>query len=340
MTSLKHVQPSDLEAVDGHRILLRVEPRGGKVIDWVQEHAAELERLLQANGALLVRGLKIMSSREFGQVLAAAFGEELINYTYRSTPRTELRGNVYTATEYHPGETIPQHNENAYANKWPMRIGFLCMIPSASGGATPIADSRRVYELVPAAVRERFERKGVLYVRNYGDIDLPWSEVFQTSDKAEVERYCRENALEFEWRANGWLRTRQVNAAVATHPLTGEKLWFNQAHLFHISALRDAVRESILAAVKEEDVPRHAYHGDGSPLEEDDLRSIRDAYAQLKYSFAWQKHDLLLLDNMLYTHGRQPYEGERQVLVGMARPVSASSAQGTAAAQREAAGVH
>jgi alpha-ketoglutarate-dependent taurine dioxygenase len=333
MTNLKHVQPDDLEAVDGRRILLRVEPGAGKAVDWVHANAAELERLLQARGALLVRGLKIMSSREFGQVLAAAFGAELLNYTYRSTPRTELRGNVYTATEYHPGETIPQHNENAYANKWPLRIGFLCLIPPASGGATPIADSREVYELVPDDVRERFELKQVLYVRNYGEIDLPWSEVFQTEDRAEVERYCRENALEYEWRGNGRLRTKQVNAAVATHPLTGERLWFNQAHLFHLSALRDAVRESILAAVKEEDVPRHAYHGDGSPLAEDDLRRIRAAYAQATYWFEWQKHDLLLLDNMLYTHGRQPYQGERQVLVGMARPASARGLEADVAAR-------
>jgi alpha-ketoglutarate-dependent taurine dioxygenase len=34
--------------------------------------------------------------------------------------------------------------------------------------------------------------------------------------------------------------------------------------------------------------------------------------------FPWSAGDVLILDNMLMMHGRQPYEGERRVLVAMA----------------------
>jgi len=50
---------------------------------------------------------------------------------------------------------------------------------------------------------------------------------------ADVERFCAENDLTCEWLGNGQLRTKQVNAAAMTHPVTGERVWFNQAHLFH-----------------------------------------------------------------------------------------------------------
>jgi alpha-ketoglutarate-dependent taurine dioxygenase len=323
MEILNETEAFTLEEIAGHDILLRVDTGGLRATEWIARNAAEIDRLLQREGALLVRGLKIMSSKEFGQALTGFFGEELINYTYRSTPRTELRGNVYTATEYHPGETIPQHNENAYSNLWPLRIGFLCLLPSPTGGATPIADSREVYKRIPAPIREKFEAKGVMYVRNYGDIDLPWTEVFQTTEKADVEAFCRLNGMSYEWFPDGGLRTRQVNQAALKHPVTGEMVWFNQAHLFHISALPDEVRSSLLAAVSEDRVPRNACYGDGTPLEVETLDVIRDIYDELKYSFAWQKDDLMLLDNMLYTHGRQPFQGERKVLVGMARPVNA-----------------
>jgi len=307
-----------LAEAGGREILLNVDTTGQKLLDWAEENKDRVEELLLQRGVLLIRGLKFPSSKQFGQLLAILFGEELMGYDYRSTPRTELRDNVYTATEYHPSETIPQHNESSYANKWAMRAGFLCMLPSEVGGATPLADSREIYKKIPAEIREKFEAKGILYVRNYGDIDLPWTEVFQTTEKEVVERFCAENDLRFIWKEDGGLRTEQVNPAVAVHPVTGDKVWFNQAHLFHVSSLRPEVRESLLAVCGENDLPRNAYYGDGQPLEEDVLQIIRDVYASETFHFDWRKNDLMILDNMLFTHGRQPFSGDRKILVGMA----------------------
>ena len=87
-------------------ILMQVDAGGKKAIDWATEHQEEIEARLVRDGALLIRGLNILSSKQFGKLLEAMFGAPLINYSFRSTPRTELRGNVYTATEYHPSEVI------------------------------------------------------------------------------------------------------------------------------------------------------------------------------------------------------------------------------------------
>lgn len=318
MSDLDSLQPADLELHHGIRILLEVDAAGEKASSWAERHQSTIRRLLRDNGALLIRGLRIPSSRLFGEVLTTLFGEELVQYQYRSTPRTELRGNVYTATEYHADQVIPQHNENAYSNQWPTRIGFLCVQPAESGGATPIGDSRLIYDRLPPAVRERFERKGVLYVRNFSDIDLPWTEVFQTDDRQQVERYCLDNDIAFEWLPNNGLRTRQVNPAVIEHPVSGDKLWFNQAHLYHPSNLDPAVERSLREVMGEVELPKNTYYGDGSPIDRDDLQLIRDLYERTKVAFPWQKNDLMLLDNMLYTHGREAYSGSRQVLVGMA----------------------
>lgn len=319
MATLGNVDCADLEPVQGTRLLLNVDLQGTKVVDWAQENRAHVERLVQSNGALLIRGLKFLGSQQFGTVLSTLFGEELMQYTYRSTPRTELRGNVYTATEYHPDQVIPQHNENSYSNRWAMRIGFLCTLPSPVGGATPICDSRLVYREIPEAIRARFERHGVMYVRNYSEIDIPWTEVFQTTEKADVESFCRANQLDYEWLGDRHLRTRQVNQASAVHPVTGAKVWFNQAHLFHVTNLEPEVQESLLSVMKEEDLPRNTYYGNGERIAPETLQTIRDIYERNKISFEWQRNDLLLLDNMLYTHGRGTYSGNRQVLVGMTR---------------------
>lgn len=309
----------DLQEISGRKILLNATNNGEKLLSWAERNAEEIDSLVQRNGAIVIRGLKILSSKQFGQLLTKLFQAELLNYNYRSTPRTELRGNVYTATEYHPAQTIPQHNENAYSNKWAMRLGLCCLLPSPIGGETPLADSRIVYNLIPSEIREEFAAKKVMYVRNYGDIDLPWSEVFQTKSKSDVEAFCQDNQLNFEWIEKNTLRTKQINPAIASHPVTGERVWFNQAHLFHISNLDKATREGLVSTLGENNLPRNAYFGDGSPISENMLEVIRDVYERVTFSFPWSKNDLMLIDNMLYTHGRKPFSGERKVLVGMAR---------------------
>jgi alpha-ketoglutarate-dependent taurine dioxygenase len=320
MTGIADIAADDLEEIQGTRLLLNVDLQGMRVLDWAQENAREIERLVQANGALLIRGLRFVGSQQFGTVLSSLFGDDLIQYTYRSTPRTELRGNVYTATEYHPDQVIPQHNENSYSNRWAMRIGFLCTIPSPVGGATPICDSRKVYAQIPDATRFRFESDGVMYVRNYSEIDIPWTEVFQTTERADVEAFCQANQLAYEWLGESHLRTQQINQATATHPVTGAKVWFNQAHLFHVTNLEPDIRQTLLSVMPESHLPRNTYYGDGAPIEPRTLDEIRGIYERNTITFDWRRNDLLLLDNMLYSHGRGTYSGSRQVLVGMSRP--------------------
>jgi len=316
----QRISVDELKSVAGLPILLDIESSGLSAVRWAEEYQEDVRSLVEAQGALLIRGLKVLGSTDFSKILTTLFASELLEYVYRSTPRTQLRGNVYTATEYPACQVIPQHNENSYSRTWPDRLGFLCLLPPASGGETPIGDSRIVYEMLPESVRSKFEEKGVMYVRNYSTIDLPWSVVFQTEDRAEVEAYCEANELEYEWLDDNRLRTRQVNPATAVHPRTGEKTWFNQAHLFHVSSLEKDVAETLLSSLGEENLPRNSYYGDGSRIEPEVLDVIRRTYEQTKVKFTWQKNDLLLLDNTLFTHGREPYTGTRKVLVGMACP--------------------
>jgi len=284
---------------------------------WAASHRVWIEEMLRLQGAILFTGFAIETHPAF-QEAAAALCDELLEYRYRSTPRTSVGARVYTATEYRASASIPFHNENSYQRTWPMKLVFCCLKPAASGGETGLASSRRVTARLDPEVLRRFDDTGVMYIRNYRPgIDLTWQESFQTQRPEDVEAYCRRSAIDYEWVSADHLRTRQVCQGVASHPITGERLFFNQAHLFHISSLPEADASTLLEVFGEDGVPRHACFGDGTPIDAQTLAHIRQAYAAEAFERPWHAGDVLLADNMLVAHARSPYQGSREVLVAM-----------------------
>jgi alpha-ketoglutarate-dependent taurine dioxygenase len=124
--------------------------------------------------------------------------------------------------------------------------------------------------------------------------------------------------MKAQWNGDKQLRTSQVCQAVIEHPTTGEMVWFNQAHLFHVSSLEQDVR-SFLQSTSGGNEPRNAFFGDGSEIDEAMLDHVRSVYENEKVTFPWQRGDVLILDNILKAHGRKPYRGPRQIVVGMGR---------------------
>jgi alpha-ketoglutarate-dependent taurine dioxygenase len=309
-------------------LLVRATTPGQDLASWAAPNRASIESHLLQHGGILFRGFQVAGLPDFQRVVSAA-GGDLLEYRYRSTPRTEVTGKIYTSTEYPASQEIPLHNENSYSTSWPLKIFFFCEQPSTAGGMTPVADSSRVYERISPAVRDRFRDKGVMYVRNYGGgADLPWQEVFQTQDPAEVGVFCREHQIGVEWLPGGRLRTRQVCQAVVRHPKTGRMLWFNQAHLFHVSSLEPEIRDAMLEVFGQDELPRNSFYGDGLPIEEEALEEVRQIYREEQVTFPWEQADVLLLDNMAVAHGRTPYTGERKIRVGMTEPVDGTALAG------------
>lgn len=302
-------------------LLVRPAVAGIDLIEWVGHQRDFVRERLHEHGALLFRDFDLRGAAEFEGFARAASEGEPLPYRERSSPRSRVAGNIYTSTDYPADQSIFLHNENSYQQSWPMKIFFYCAVAPGQGGETPVADTRRVYGRLSPALRGRFAEKGWMYVRNFGEhFGLPWQTVFQTEERGQVEGYCRANGIEAEWREGDRLRTRAVRPAVATHPHTGEQLWFNHATFFHVTTLAPAVRDYFLSAFREEDLPANTYYGDGSPIEGPALEELRRVYREETVSFPWREGDVLLLDNMLAAHGRAPYSGPREILVGMTEP--------------------
>ncbi|MCB1058240.1 MAG: TauD/TfdA family dioxygenase, partial [Acidobacteria bacterium] len=121
----------------------------------------------------------------------------------------------------------------------------------------------------------------------------------------------------WQWLDNG-LRTEQRCPAVATHPKTGEKVFFNQIQLHHVYCLGEEVRESMRELYSEEQMPRNVYFGDGSAIPDAVMARVGELYDQLSVEFPWQQGDILMVDNMLVAHARNAYRGAgRRIAVVM-----------------------
>jgi hypothetical protein len=318
------VKARSLDTGRGLPVVLEPALEGVDLTAWAASHRELIEDHLVRNGGILFSGFGLDSPEALQKLIQAVSGR-LLEYTYRSTPRSQVSGDIYTSTEYPPHQSIPLHNEMSYSRSWPLKIWFLCLKAAERGGETPIADSRTVIQRLDPAIRRRFAEKQVMYVRNYGEgVDLPWEDVFQTRDPELVEEFCRAQDIDFEWKPGNRLRTWQVCQAVAEHPKSGEQVWFNQAHLFHPSSLEPGVRESMVESFGEDGLPRNACYGDGSSIEDSILDEIRAVYEEESIIFPWKSGDVLLLDNMCVAHGRRPFEGSRKIVVGMAEPYETS----------------
>lgn len=310
-----------------HELPLLMEPNRNEIsnidafLSWYRGNKDSVEKKLLNYGAILFRGFAVNTPRAFARFVREVSGD-LLDYVDGNAPRTKLTDGIYTSTEYPAEYFISLHNELSYSYKWPSKLFFCCIAAPREGGETPIADSRAILKSLSPTIVEVFTRKQVKYSRNLhsGDGFGPsWTQTFETTDRSVVEEYCQKGAIDWKWKDGGGLRICQIRPAVATHPLTGEQVWFNQADQFHPSTLPKEEYESMMLLYKgkEAELPQNACFGDDTPIDVSMLEEIRETIQKQAVIFPWQKGDVLMIDNMLVCHGRMPFKGPRSILVSM-----------------------
>lgn len=287
-------------------------------IEGFSERKQAIERELRLRGALIFRGFGIDSPERL-LAFAAATSHDSPNFKEESSPRSQVSGAVYTSTDYPAEYEIQFHNEYSYANEWPMKLYFACMIPSQSAGETPVASTRGLLRRLQPSTAKVFREKGLMYVRNFrSGIGVGWQTAFQSTDRASVESYCESQGLTCEWLPDDVLRTRKVQKAIVTHPLTGEEVWFNHGFFWNVHALEPLEVREYFLSLEADSLPTNTFFGDGSAIPEEMIEDIRAAYIAEAIKVPWEKGDVLLIDNMLMSHGRSAFTGERRIVVQMA----------------------
>ncbi len=304
------------------------------VTQWVSDEKPWLEQKLLEHGALLFRGFDLHSAECFEQ-LASAISPQFMSYVRGISPRSRVSGNVYTSTN--PGSSshipIPLHCEMAYTTIYPATVFFFCQQEPATRGETPLAGTRAIYERIRPDVRDRFIEKHLQFVQNVPSkkrrfYRQTWQTLFETTERDLVEAACREQSIEFRWKANGDLQLIGLRPAVIDHPTTGETVWFNGMQAMHDSwswemlrvrdyqaFLRTRLRELYMSTFFSIDnYPKQCFYGDGTPIRRSEIAHVRQVHWREAVVFPWRRGDMLVADNILTAHGRMPFTGERKIL--------------------------
>jgi Taurine catabolism dioxygenase TauD, TfdA family len=312
--STSKVEFSFLFEEENFPLVIKPESSGLILAEWIKANMELFNQKLIVHGAILFRGFEINTVERFKDFMSV-FDSSLLEYRQRSSPRYEVSKNIYHSTTYPEDQSINMHSENSYSPNWARKIIFCCIQPAAEQGETPIADNRLVVKYLTPPTRDKFLKNGVKYVRNISKgIGLSWQEVFQTTEKAQVEEECMASGMTFKWISDDQLILTWNNRAIYSHPDTHEEIWFNHAFFFNKHALSKAYLSAFDSV---EDLPFNTYYGDGSEITEEEIEEIRAAYEKATVVFSWVKGDVLFLDNMLTAHGRSPYKGDRKIIVSM-----------------------
>ncbi len=313
-----------------------------ELLDWMTENSIQRQEQLHRAGAILFRGFAALRTAEDFAAAAQGMAPEILDYAGGTTPRSAVTGKIVTSTDAPRHVVIGLHQEMSYLapttefpDPTPDKVMFFCETAPGGGGQTPIADMRAVYRKLPAQLIERFEQRGGLILhrklpteKRYG-FEVTWTTAFGAQDSMAMEKLAKQNGWQMKWAKNGGLEiTHSRSPAVKTHRVTGERVWFNQAHLLHKSvapwtsdwlgpSIAQRLKARLLQPFIKERFYYHSTHADGSEISLADLASIRQVIADETVMFDWQRGDLLLIDNKLVAHGRRPYQPPRTIFAAL-----------------------
>ena len=299
------------------------------MIEMSLESLAAVPAALLEHGAVLVRDAGITAAGDLAG-FREALGLAPAGWHEQFAARRELAPGVWSAPEWAADREQCLHHDEAYGVDFPRVLLMTPLVPARSGGDLLLGDTRRALEALPALLADRFRAEGWRLDRSYRPhFGLPWSAAFGTEDRAAVEKICADRLIGASWRDGGVLNTAQRRSAVVHHPVTGEECWFNDVGFFAKWSVDTAERELMLGAFGARGLPFDTRFGGGGEIDEPSWRAVLDAYDSVLGTVPWRPGDLLVVDNVLTAHGREPYAGEREVAVVPADPTPLAACRPT-----------
>ena len=293
-----------------------------QLVEWARRRVDVLKSLACRYGGVLLRGFTI--SEQDYELFAELFSTEML------LPCSEAR--------YDARKKIPWHNDgDVWRNRWPEHVIFFCARAARRGGATILADGRRVVQALPEAVVELLAAKGIMYCCRYTDASgTDWMRDLGVTEATELRNFCELHKIAIK-RQGRELELRRSQPAVVRHPALNAPVWFGQLFVYHEGARSghgDSAGEEGGVSRARERSKTVCLLGDGSEMKREVLREIVRAHEFAEVPVRWRSGDVIVVNNTVCAHSREPYVGDRRLLVAMRGNLSYPAPHGRVASSR------
>ncbi|PLB52516.1 taurine catabolism dioxygenase TauD, TfdA family protein [Aspergillus steynii IBT 23096] len=291
------------------------------------QHNQLFTKYLSRHGTLLFRGLPIHNASDFSR-FAHAFGyrpHEIIGIV---VDRPVLAPNVAPANESPKEILIYNHNESPQVPHAPEYIFFYGHRSPADGGETPISSSLELFQRaqreLPTFIAELAD-KGILSKVTYtvtpqykGGATLRQAfgkHILDSDDEdtqrrkveAQIKRYNRGEYTTWEWTDEGTLVLTHRLPAIRTQVGTNLPALFTGLAAYYrnvkVNGRGNAAQQ---------------VYGDGTAIPEEYLERLARITDEIRVLHRWEEGDVLVYDNVVAQHGREPWRGEQADRVVMA----------------------
>lgn len=292
-----------------------------ETVESLQAHGEILTKKLATHGCLLFRGLPIHSAEDFSR-FAHAFGYKPHEIIGIVVDRPLLAPNVAPANESPKEVLIYNHNESPQVPHAPEYVFFYShRAPSQGGGETPISSSLELFHRAQAEIPEfiaELGEKGILSKVTYkvdrqyeggSTLKQAFGKDIQDGDEestrrakieAQIARYGRGKHTTWEWTDDGVVLTHRL-PAIRTQPETNLPTLFTGLAGYYKYSLSNAGRKNVTQQL----------YGDGTPIPARYLAHLAKITDEIRVLHKWERGDVLVYDNVIAQHGRQPWQGEQ-----------------------------
>lgn len=293
-----------------------------KTIKALQAQDGFLTKKLAAHGTLLFRGLPIHNAHDFSK-FAHAFGYKPHEIIGIVVDRPELAPNIGPANEAPKEVLVYNHNESPQVPHAPEYIFFYGHKAPHTGGESPISSSlelfHRAQQEIPTFIKALAE-KGILSKVTYkpakqyeggSTLKQAFGKHVEPDDdeatrrskiEAQIARYGRGKHTTWEWTDDGGLVLTHRLPAIRTQPQTGLPTLFTGLAAYYQNAKVNGAGRNITQQL----------YGDGTPIPEEYLAHLARITDEIRVLHKWQRGDVLVYDNIIAQHGRQPWEGDQE----------------------------
>ncbi|MGB5621735.1 MAG: TauD/TfdA family dioxygenase [Gammaproteobacteria bacterium] len=248
----------------------------------------EIKELYKVHGALLFSGFDL-SLEEFAAMTRRFCTHSVLNGSPGRVTLDQANGIQFVD----PGlRAFPLHPEMSRLPWKPDICWFGCLNPPTTGGETTICDGVEIVDLLPPDIFDAFASRRLMYATKAEKSSLRFW--LGTEEPSNEQLATPPEDCPFRF-----VRTKRHVCEIFTTPALHQPMF----------ADRLAWGNFLFFARYGQGLKKFPVFADGTEVPDELIDAVKQVADKLEQPIRWRKHDLLMLDNTRFLHGRREIAG-------------------------------